>query len=146
MKGYFMDFTSILKHLNDHHKSNLEDLCKKFDKAQEVQDVEAIEVDFNGITLRYNQDKIFTIAFNKKADESTIKDTIIQLCLSVKTSLDSQKVKTELEEFMREFRSICLASLHKDNSVVCCYAPLIQDNENYYIYIREVSEHFSSIS
>lgn len=146
MKGFFMDFSQILTHLNDHHKNNLEDLCRKFDNAQNIQDVEAIKVDFDGITLRYNQDKILTIAFDKKADESTIKDAIIQLCLSVKTSLDSQKVKADLEEFMQGFRSICLASLHKDNSVVCSYAPLIQDNGNYYIYISEVSEHFSSIS
>ncbi len=34
-----MNFESIISHMNDHHKSNLVDLCKKFGGIEQVQDV-----------------------------------------------------------------------------------------------------------
>lgn len=145
MKGQIMDFSKILEHLNNHHQDNLKDLCKKFGNANTISNVQATKVDFEGITLCYNENKTLKIDFEKKADEKTLKDTIVQLCLSVKSSLDTQAIKEELEEFMHGFKSICIASIAPNGTAVCSYAPLIQTNGKYYIYISEVSEHFSSI-
>ena len=111
MKGQIMDFSKILEHLNNHHQDNLKDLCKKFGNANTISNVQATKVDFEGITLCYNENKTLKIDFEKKADEKTLKDTIIQLCLSVKSNLDTQAIKEELEEFMRGFKSICIASI-----------------------------------
>ena len=49
-----MNFESIISHMNDHHKSNLVDLCKKFGGIEQVQDVFLKSVDFNGLDLVYN--------------------------------------------------------------------------------------------
>ena len=106
-----MDFSKILEHLNNHHQDNLKDLCKKFGNANTISNVQATKVDFEGITLCYNENKTLKIDFEKKADEKTLKDTIVQLCLSVKSNLDTQAIKEELEEFMRGFKSICIASI-----------------------------------
>lgn len=74
-----MNFESIISHMNDHHKSNLVDLCKKFGGIEQVQDVFLKSVDFNGLDLVYNDKENLRVEFPKKADENTIKDAIISL-------------------------------------------------------------------
>ena len=61
-----MNFESIISHMNDHHKSNLVDLCKKFGGIGQVQDVFLKSVDFNGLDLVYNDKENLRIEFPKK--------------------------------------------------------------------------------
>ncbi|HEC1811101.1 TPA: HugZ family heme oxygenase, partial [Campylobacter lari] len=35
-----------------------------------------------------------------------------------------ENLKKEINDFINEFNSICIASLSKDNEVMCSYAPL----------------------
>lgn len=139
-----MQFESVVKHLNDHHSENLADLCKKFGGVSEVKNVECVGVDFEGLNLKFDG-KDLRIEFPRKASESTLKDTIIELCMSVKKTHDISAVKADLEAFLGEFGSVCLATLGENGEPVCTYAPLISHDSARYIYISEVSEHFSNI-
>ncbi|EAK0956815.1 hypothetical protein A0Z76_02380 [Campylobacter lari] len=56
-----------------------------------------------------------------------------------------ENLKKEINDFINEFNSVCIASLSKDNEVMCSYAPLIKSKYGFFIYISEISEHFSNI-
>lgn len=140
-----MNFENIISHMNDHHKANLIDLCKKFGGIDEVQNVFLKSVDFDGLDIVYNNNENLRVEFPKKADESTIKDTIISLCMGAKTSSDLSAIAKEVRDFMLSFNSVCLATLSAQGEVVCSYAPFVSTPLGNYIYISEVSEHFNNI-
>ncbi|WP_270978239.1 HugZ family heme oxygenase [Campylobacter helveticus] len=140
-----MNYESIISHMNAHHKSNLIDLCKKFGGVEDVKEVFLKSVDFNGLDIVYNGDENLRVEFPKKADESTIKDTIIALCMGAKSTEDTSGVEKELKEFMLSFNSVCLATLNKNGEVVCSYAPFVSTQWGNFIYISEVGEHFENI-
>ncbi|TQR32426.1 HugZ family heme oxygenase [Campylobacter sp. MIT 99-7217] len=137
-----MSFESIISHMNGHHKENLVDLCKKYASVDEVSEVELKGVDFEGLDIVYNGGKDLRIPFPKKANEETLKDAIIELCSSVKKTLD--KIQAELDKFKAGFGSVCLAT-QGANGVECTYAPLVQTQKGDYIYISEVADHYKSI-
>lgn len=140
-----MDFSNIIKHMNEHHQDDMVGLCKKFGNALEVDEVVLESVDFDGLDLVYNKDQKLRVEFAQRSDESNIKQAIIDLCQSVPKTLDFDKVKEEIENFKKEFKSCILATITKDNFPTSSYAPLIQINGKYYIYISSVAEHFENI-
>lgn len=139
-----MNFDSIISHMNEHHLSNIIDLCKKFSKHKEIKEAFLEKVDFEGLDIVYNAKEKLRIEFPKKADENTIKQTIIQLCMDAKSE-DSLELKKEINDFIMSFHSICLATINAKNEVVCSYAPFVRTEFGDFIYISEVSEHFSAI-
>ena len=142
-----MTFESIISHMNEHHKENLIDLCKSLNKNPV--NVELKSVDFEGLDILCDGEEL-RINFDEKADESTIKYAIIKLCKDAKKDsgtdfkMDS-KIKEEIENFKKSFKSVSLATLSEDKEVLCSYAPFINTEEGNFIYISEVSEHFDSI-
>ncbi|TKX32952.1 HugZ family heme oxygenase [Campylobacter aviculae] len=140
-----MNLESIISHMNEHHQSNLIDLCKKFGGIQDPKDVRLQSVDFTGLDIVYNGSENLRVEFPKKANEETLKDTIISLCMSAKAEENFHGVGKEIEEFKLSFNSVCLATLNENNEVVCSYAPFVTTNWGDYIYISEVSEHFGNI-
>ncbi|ANV97807.1 HugZ family heme oxygenase [Helicobacter enhydrae] len=139
-----MDFSSIIKHMNDHHQAEMIGLCKKFGNAKEVQKVELESVDFGGLDLVYDGQKL-RVEFPQKADAQTIKQAIIDLCTSVPQTLEFDKVKQEIAEFKQEFGSCILATLTKEGFPLSSYSPLIQMEGKNYIYISATAEHFDNI-
>ena len=141
-----MSIQTIITHMNEHHKENLIDLVKKFGAVENVSKVELIKVDLEGLDIAYDDSKSVRVPFPIKASsEDALKDIIIELCKSVKSTTDYTKIKKELEEFKASFGSICLATLSAKNEVQCSYAPLIQTAWGDFIYISEVSDHYESI-
>lgn len=140
-----MDFSNILKHMNEHHQSEMIGLCKKFGNVAEVNNVILESVDFNGLNLIFNHHQKLRIEFPQKADEKTIKQAIIDLCQSVPQTLEFEKVKEEIQAFKQSFGSCILATLTQDNFPLSSYAPIIQMQNKNYIYISATAEHFANI-
>ncbi|WP_300731245.1 HugZ family heme oxygenase [uncultured Helicobacter sp.] len=145
-----MNFESILKHMNEHHNSELMALCKKYGKVDalingEVQNATLTGVDFEGLDIVYNNNVSLRVEFPQKADMSTIKDAIISLCQGAKAP-DNKAIADEVAAFKKEFGSIIIASIDKNGYAIASYAPLMQVDNKLYIYISEVAEHFQSIS
>ncbi len=139
-----MDFSSILDHMNSHHQKELIMLCERFGNAKNVKEARLINVDFGGLDIECNA-QIIRVDFPKKADETNIKNAIINLCQSVATSDKYDEIKKEIESFKMEFGSIVLATISKDLMPLASYAPLIQMNNKSYIYISATAEHFENI-
>ena len=141
-----MSFESILAHMNEHHQSELIALCKKYGNSQvEVQNAKLVGVDFVGLDIVYNENLSLRVEFPQKADEKSIKDSIIALCQAAKAP-DVSGIADEIESFKKEFGSIIIASIDKQGNAISSYSPLIQVDGALYIYISEVAEHFESIS
>lgn len=79
-----MSFESIITHLNAHHSENLVDLVRKFSGESEIQNATLKSVDYEGLELVYNGSKSLHIDFPAKANDETLKNVIIELCMSVK--------------------------------------------------------------
>lgn len=140
-----MNFESIISHMNNDHKESLTSLTKKFAGVSEVKNVELKGVDFEGLDIIYNDNQKLRIEFPVKANEQTLKNTIIELCMSVKKTFDYENVKKEIKEFKASFGSVCLSTLNENGEVLCSYAPLIQTANGDYIYISEIGDHYASI-
>lgn len=141
-----MSFASIISHMNEQHRGNLEDLVAKFGGVSEVKDVSLESVDLGGLDIVYNGGQKLRIDLPKAAsDKESLTNAIIELCMGAKKNIDYEKIKKELEAFKAEFGSVCLATLSPSGEVLCSYAPIIQASSGDYIYISEVSEHYTSI-
>ena len=139
-----MDFSSILEHMNQHHQAELIDLCKKFGNTKEVKNAKLVGVDFDGLDIDFNEEKL-RIEFPQRANAGTIKNAIIELCQSVSKTLKYEDVKKEILSFKQSFGSILLSTISPSGLPTISYAPLIQLDEKNYIYISATAEHFENI-
>ncbi|KAA6228978.1 HugZ family heme oxygenase [Campylobacter sp. LR286c] len=140
-----MSFDSIIAHMNAHHHDSLIDLCKKFGGVKDPKNPKLVGVDFNGLDIIYNENEKLRVEFPKSTNEEGLKDTIIELCKNAKEVKDLSHIKQEYIDFMRSFNSLCLASLSQKGEVICTYAPCVNTEFGTFIYISEVSEHFTSL-
>lgn len=141
-----MDMEHMIKHMNDEHREQVIAFCKKFAQEKDIHNATVVGIDFGGLDIVYNDTVPFRFEFPEKATPETLKKSIISLFTGLKESANVEAVQQQLKEFMESFGSIILASVDAQGMPVCSYAPLIHYNNNYYIYISEVAEHFNSIS
>ncbi|MCR6594737.1 HugZ family heme oxygenase [Campylobacter insulaenigrae] len=140
-----MSFESVINHMNSHHQSNLLDLCKKFSHTANISMAILKNIDFDGLDILYNDDQLLRINFPKKANQDTIKDIIIELCLNAKSEDNSSDIEKEINDFISQYNSVILATLTINGETTCSYAPFFRVQSNNYIYISEVSEHYHNI-
>lgn len=140
-----MDFNRIITHMNDHHQADMEALCKKFGGEKTVTDVKLINVDFGGLDFEYNQGKTLRIEFPQQADESTIKQAIVNLCVENKPAVNYDRIKAKIAEFRQTVKSCVLASLDAEGNPVASYAPIISLDGKNYIYISAIAEHYDNL-
>ena len=124
-----MSFESILAHMNEHHQSELIALCKKYGNPQvEVQNAKLVGVDFVGLDIVYNENLSLRVEFPQKADEKSIKDSIISLCQAAKAT-DVSGIADEIESFhiLRLYRLMgrCISTLAKWRSILKAYRRIL---------------------
>lgn len=54
-------------------------------------------------------------------------------------------IKEEITNFIKYCKSIHIASINLKNESVCSYAPIIHINDEFFIYISEIAEHYEGI-
>lgn len=140
-----MDIKYILDHMNNHHKKNIIDLCKK-QGIENVNDAYIKNIDLKGLDIVYDGLNLRIDFPNEAKTPNDIKDIIIAMCKDSNVSNeDFEDVRKDMHEFMQSLDSICLATINKNNEVSCSYAPIIKSKFGNYIYISQVSEHFENI-
>lgn len=140
-----MDFSRIVTHMNEHHQDDMAMLCKKFGGAKEITHVSLIGVDFAGLDFKYNEGKTLRVEFPQQADEGSIKQAIINLCVENKPIANYDRIKAKIDEFRQGFKSCVLATLDKQGLPMASYAPIIALEGKYYIYISAIAEHYENI-
>ncbi|OBV29448.1 HugZ family heme oxygenase [Helicobacter sp. CLO-3] len=139
-----MSFESVISHMNGHHQKELEGLVAKFGGVKGAQGVKLESVDFEGLDIAYDGGKV-RVEFPQKATPETIKNIIIELCMSVEKTHDLDSVEQEVVEFAKSFGSAVLASLNPKGEVLATYSAVIHHKSKFYIYVSEVAEHYESI-
>ncbi len=139
-----MSYETIINHMNKKHKDSLIALCKKFGNTGEIKEVYLKSVDLSGLDIVYNGNDL-RIEFPYKATNDNLTNAIISLCQLAQNTHDFKTINNDIKEFIDSCSSINIASINKDGNVIISYAPFVKYNENYYIYISEIADHFSSI-
>ncbi|MDD7568210.1 MAG: HugZ family heme oxygenase [Helicobacter sp.] len=145
-----MDKDFIIQHMNDHHRDSLRKLVQKFTGISDVANPTMVDLDTNGLDITYNDNKTLRLDFPQTITPDRFKDEIIALCKRVSDNegadTDTKSIQSEIESFKKEFGSVVLATLGSDGRVISSYAPLIQYDGRYYIYISSAADHYHSIS
>ncbi|MDU7693585.1 MAG: pyridoxamine 5'-phosphate oxidase family protein [Helicobacter sp.] len=143
--------TYVIKHMNDHHESDMIGLIKKFAKQDAVQ-AQLLEVDLDGLLIEFSTATEaglkHRINFPQKTTREGLKDAIIDLCTKAPNSgknLDINKLKEEIKEFQNSFTSAVLATVDGSNFPHASYAPLLNHDGKIYIYISSIAEHHANI-
>ena len=136
-----MEKNSIIAHMNEHHSDVLVKLFNKYSNFN-VKSAKLVDFDENGIFLRSDNLEA-KVPFNGRVTDGDFVSAIKNLATSLKE--DFSKIKNEINEFRNSFKSVVIASIYNDQAIAS-YSPLIKFNDNFYIYISEISEHFKSIS
>lgn len=60
-------------------------------------------------------------------------------------NFNEASILSEVEEFIHSFKSVVIGSQSQDNKIDVTYAPHIIYNNNHYIYISEIGDHFNNL-
>ncbi|ELY2068807.1 HugZ family heme oxygenase [Campylobacter fetus] len=134
-----------IEHMNSDHMDTLIMLCKHFGAVQNPTNVRLDSIDEDGMDIACDQ-LLVRVAFLKKAEQNGegFKTAIIDLMSSLDIKEGIAAVSKDMIDFIDSFNSVLISSLNGDHCV-CSYAPVVRDNNDFYILISEVSEHFKSI-
>lgn len=140
-----MSYETIINHMNKEHKDSLIALCKKFGNVGDIKEIYLKSVDLSGLDIIYDGNDL-RVEFPNKTTNDNLKNAIISLCQSAQNTYDFKAINNDIKEFIASCGSINIASINKDGNVIISYAPFIESDGSYYIYISEVADHFASIS
>lgn len=134
---------NALKHMSDCHKDSIYDLVK-FHKGVDAKEVELINIDYEGLKIKYDNEYL-ELKYSEKADEKTLHFAVMKLCTKAKANNFNDKLDLEIDNFKRSFKSVVISSIDENDNAISSYAPIIFDNNDMYIFISEVAEHFNAL-
>lgn len=132
-----MNLSIILEHMNEHHLAELLGLVKHYG-GFEAKEAKLTNVTEDGMYIQSEGKEIFA-PFPTKTDSQNYKDAIIALCSTI--SKKNDQIADEVNTFKKEFNTVLLATLSKDNKPHVSYSPLLRYQDEYYIYVSEVAPH-----
>lgn len=138
-----MDFSQIVKHMNNPHTVEIISLCKKYENLEEVGQTRLESLSFEGLNLICNG-KSLRVNFPKKATAQTISQTIIDLGPNLEPQSHPPSTQEEIKIFLQEFNSAILGTTD-GNLPLTSYAPIVEVDNKYYIYISSMADHYSNI-
>lgn len=134
----------IISHMNEHHKSELLGLVKRFANINECKEISLVGVDTRGLDISCDG-QIIRINFPKEVLESELKNAIIELCSGISQNHQSNDIKQEILDFQHGFGSVIIASIDENHHAIASYAPLLRYQDRFFIYISQTAEHYQSI-
>lgn len=136
---------SIKNHMDSHHQNEMLALVKKYG-GFEASKLEFENIGEDGFSIMTEKGSVF-IPFLSKVSPDKYVVEIKNLCkdLNSKNAEIAKEVAEDIKNFKNEFNSIILATLDLNGLVCSSYAPLLKYENEFYIYISEVSEHFINI-
>ncbi|STQ86531.1 HugZ family heme oxygenase [Helicobacter muridarum] len=136
-----MSVESIKEHMNSHHIEELKGLVKLYG-GFDANQVNLINVNSTGLTIQADSKEIFA-PFPTKTEEKDYKNAIIALCSAISKKPDN--IKQEIAEFIESFNTILLSTISPSNFPNISYSPLLRYDNNYFIYISEIAEHYTNL-
>lgn len=134
-----------IEHMNKDHKDVTKMLCKHYGAIENPTEPVISGIDADGMTITCKE-KIVRVPFLSKANKNGegYQKAMIELISSLNMKDDTSTIEKDALEFIDSFKSVLISSFNEDHCV-CSYSPFIRQNNEFFILISEVSEHYNSI-
>lgn len=131
--------------MNSDHLNIVIEFCKKFSSVSEPTNVRMTDINEDGMEITCDQNVTF-VPFLNKANQNGegFRNAIIELYTSIKDDTNQNSIQTGMINFINSFKTLLISSV-KDNQAISSYAPYIKFDNNFYICISSVAEHYHSI-
>lgn len=142
---------SAINHMNEDHKEAVILIAKYFGKLETVKNATLISINNNNIIITADNNNI-TIETKESITKANVKNILISLLQEAKAHLKEESVSEssnnlieEINSFIKNFKSVTLATVDSEGNPYATYAPFIQYNGKNYIYISEIAEHYNNL-
>ena len=149
----------ILNHMNEDHNEVLALYVRHFNKRDDVKEARLIDVDEEGMTIRINGNENVKVNFIKRTDFQGMHLEMVKMAkiarkeLGIpaperykdKNHLKEEELKIELNDFIREFKSVILGTVTKKGEPNVTYAPYLRFRGDNYIFISTTGDHFDNL-
>ncbi|WP_169752447.1 HugZ family heme oxygenase [Campylobacter mucosalis] len=132
-----------IDHMNSDHLDILVEFCKKFSGVENPTNVKMTDINEDGMQIVCDEASSF-VPFLNKASGGGFRDAIIELYSSIKGENSNSAIQSGMLNFINSFNSLLISSI-KDGQAISSYSPFVRDNDDFYICISSVAEHYSSI-
>lgn len=135
-----------IDHMNEHHSDIIVAFCQRYGSFENPTNIKLIGLSAEGMDISCDQGNVFVSFLSRVEDESNgYRSAIIELYNSLDADKKMDKISKSLVEFVDSFKSVIISSVHSDFQCISSYAPFVRENDEIYICLSEVAEHFSSI-
>ena len=149
----------ILNHMNEDHNEVLALYVRHFNKRDDVKEARLIDVDEEGMTIRINGNENVKVNFIKRTDFQGMHLEMVKMAkiarkeLGIpaperykdKNHLKKEELKIELNDFIREFKSVILGTVTEKGEPNVTYAPYLRFRGDNYIFISTTGDHFDNL-
>lgn len=132
-----------LDHMNKDHLDIVIEFCKKFSDVAEPTNVKMTDINEDGMEITCDQAKTF-VPFLSKAGGDGFRESIIELYMSIKGDTNNSSVQGGMMKFINSFKTVVISSV-LDGQAISSYSPFIKENDEFYICISSVADHYHSI-
>ena len=136
----------ILNHMNEDHNEVLALYVRHFNKRDDVKEARLIDVDEEGMTIRINGNEDVKVNFIKRTDFQGMHLEMVKMAkiarkeLGIpaperykdKNHLKEEELKIELNDFIREFKSVILGTVTEKGEPNVTYAPYLRFRGDFY--------------
>ncbi|MCJ8342536.1 MAG: HugZ family heme oxygenase [Cetobacterium sp.] len=141
-----LDKNIILSHMNKEHMDSIINIIHKFTTEKNISKALMIDIDSTGMYFSIDDKKNIKVPFPKEVSVEEIPKTIIEMSKNAgKVEDKSKEILDELEEYISSFNSLTLGTLSPENRVTLTYAPFVKKDNDFYILISEVADHYINL-
>ncbi|WP_169940224.1 HugZ family heme oxygenase [Campylobacter sp. RM15925] len=133
-----------IEHMNSDHLETVIAFCKKFGSFKDVSNVKLTDMNEDGLIITCDQGEVFA-PFLQKVVNGNYKDEIIALYRSLDVGSGLEKIEKGVIELIDSLKTVIVSSVHSNMQCVGSYTPFVRINEDIYICLSSVAEHYHSI-
>lgn len=149
----------ILEHMNNEHGDVLPLYVRHFNKRDDVTEARLVDVNEEEMILTVNGGEKVSVKLTKRTPLEEMHLELVKMAKTARQALGipapdhhkekghgkEEKLKIEIDEFIKNFRSAVLATVTKNGDPFASYAPFLRYSGGSYIFISATAEHFENM-
>ncbi|CAD7286969.1 HugZ family heme oxygenase [Campylobacter suis] len=132
-----------IEHMNKDHADIVKAFAQKLGGIKEYEGAKIADINEDGMQIVSGNESAF-VPFLSKAKDGNFKDVIIELYSSIKKNSIQNTTQEGLISFVDGFKTVIISS-QKDGKSVSSYAPFVKVENEIYITLSSVAEHYHAI-
>lgn len=136
----------IINHMNSEHMDSIINISNKYAQNQKFETVKMVDIDSTGMYFLFDGEKTIKINFPHEVSGEDLPKMIITMSKESGETKDNYEViLKELNDYLDSFKSLTLGTLSPEGKVNVTYAPCVKFQDNFYIFISEVADHYDNL-